>query len=56
MRSIELIVQGRHVTEWSRWTEAELTIARTDERFSISSAIEGVQLLDEGLQGSRRSA
>ena len=50
MRSIELIVQGRPVTEWSKWTEAELTIARTDERFSISSAIEGVQLLDEAFR------
>lgn len=50
MRSIELIVQGRPVSEWSRWTEAELTIARTDERFSISSAIEGVQLLDEAFR------
>jgi hypothetical protein len=50
MRRIELIVQGRPVTEWSRWTEAEITIARTDERFSISSAIEGVQLLDEAFR------
>jgi hypothetical protein len=47
MRPLELIVQGRRVTEWSRWEEAEISINRTDERISIGSTLEGVQLLDE---------
>jgi len=47
MRPIELIVQGRRVTEWSRWEEAEITVSRTDERISIGSSIDGVQLLGE---------
>jgi hypothetical protein len=50
MRRVELIVQGRPVTEWSQWEEAEVTITRTDERFAVSSAIEGVQLLDEAFR------
>jgi len=50
MRRIELVVQGRPVAEWSRWEEAEITIARSDERVSISSAIQGVQLLDEAFR------
>jgi len=47
MRPIELIVQGRRVTEWSRWEEAEITVSRSDERISIGGSIDGVQLLDE---------
>jgi len=47
MRPIELIVQGRRITEWSRWEEAEITVSRSDERISIGGSIDGVQLLDE---------
>jgi len=50
MIRIELVVQGRPVAEWSRWEEAEITIARSDERVSITSAIQGVQLLDEAFR------
>ena len=46
MRPIELIVQGRRVTEWSRWEEAEITVSRSNDRVSIGSSIDGVQLLD----------
>ena len=42
MRPIELIVQGRRVTEWSRWEEAEITVSRSDDRVSIGSSIDGV--------------
>jgi hypothetical protein len=47
MRPIELVVQGRRVTEWSRWEETEITVSRSDDRISIGSSIDGVQLLDE---------
>jgi hypothetical protein len=50
MRRIELVVQGRPVAEWSRWEEAEIVIARSDERVSVTSAIQGVQLLDEAFR------
>jgi hypothetical protein len=46
MRPIELVVQGRRITEWSRWEEAEITVSRSDDRISIGSSIDGVQLLD----------
>ncbi len=46
MRPLELIVLGRRITEWSRWEEAEINVSRTDERISIGSSIDGVQLLD----------
>ena len=47
MRQIELIVQGRRVTEWSKWDEAEITVSRSDDRVSIDSSIDGVQLLGD---------
>jgi hypothetical protein len=46
MRVLELIVQGQRITEWSRWEEAEITINRSEDRLSIGSALEGVQLMD----------
>ena len=47
MRPIELIVQGRRVTEWSRWEEAEIVVSRADDRVSIGGSIDGVQMFDE---------
>jgi hypothetical protein len=50
MRPIDLIVQGRRVTEWSKWEEAEIIVNRSDERISISSSIDGVILTDEAYE------
>ncbi len=47
MRPLELIVQGRRLTEWSRWEEAEINISRTEEKISIGASLDGVQLMDE---------
>ncbi len=35
MRRIELLVNGRRITEWSSWEEAEIMVNRSDERVSI---------------------
>ncbi len=47
MRPIELIVQGRRLTEWSRWEEAEINISRTEGKISVGASLDGVQLMDE---------
>jgi len=47
MRRIELLVNGRRITEWSSWEEAEIMVNRSDERVSIGASLNGVQLLGE---------
>jgi len=47
MRYIELIVQGRSLTEWTNWETAVINVSRDPQKLTIQSSISGVQLLDE---------
>jgi hypothetical protein len=47
MRYIELIVQGRRLTEWTNWETAVINVSRDPQKLTIQSSINGVQLLDE---------
>jgi len=47
MRYIELIIQGRRLTEWTNWETAVINVSRDPQKLTIQSTINGVQLLDQ---------